>query len=101
MREGSSREEYLAVASTVIVNAVFPGLYDITLGAHQLNIEHAAQHSGIVIAMTGDKSLEPHCLAKVVCGVVEVQIHALLRQGTPHQQRTQSGAVCGSLCLCR
>ena len=47
----------------------------------------------VVVAVAGNEGLEPHCLAKVVCGVVEVQVYALLRQGTTHKQCTHGGAV--------
>ena len=84
---------YSTVAGAVVINTVFIGLYDIPLWAHELNIEHTAQHSGVVIAVAGDECLEPHRLAKIICRVVKMQIYPLLWQGTPYQQCAQGGAV--------
>ena len=81
------------MAGAVVINTVFIGLYDIPLWAHKLNIEHTAQHSGIVIAVAGDECLEPHRLAKIICRIVKMQIYPLLWQGTPYQQCAQGGAV--------
>ena len=92
-REQQRVQLELAVAAAVIVYLVLLGLYNIAFGCDQLHVEHLAQGARAVVCAERDVCLEPHCLAKIVGAVVEVQVYALLLHHLSHLHRTVGNAV--------
>ena len=97
-REQQRVQLELAVAAAVIVYLVLLGLYNIAFGCDQLHVEHLAQGARAVVCAERYVCLEPHCLAKIVGAVVEVQVYALLLHHLSHLHRAVGNAVESVLC---
>ena len=81
------------MTAAVIAYLVLLCLHHISLGCHQLHVEHLAEGARAVILAERDICLEPHCLAKVVGAVVEVQEHTLLLHHAAHLHCPEGSAV--------
>ena len=97
-----------AVAAAVALNPVFVGLYNVALGRYKFYVQHTAHCGWLVVDTAHHVCLEPDAFAKVVGGVVEVQIDALfgeeaLFDGTAYDYVVEVVAwrLAIACCLCK
>ena len=70
----------LAVAAAILVELVFFSLDNVTFGRAKFNVEYFTYGLFIVGNAAGCVGLEPHCLAQIVCSIVKMEVHSLLRE---------------------